>query len=356
MIKMSLTYSTRKQEDKSFLSRTGSLTKGLSAMITESTQSVLPDVDLITLPCSEEHRIDMPQSVNEVQKHIKRSLSAPSNLSGDSEKIDSVGHEQIVSCPCDSVNSEIQVNIENEGTNSKEKEVCRICLVDIEEGGELFRMGCSCKGDLALAHQTCAFEWFRVKGNSTCDVCNQKVQNLPANLLKKCRNSSTRDGSQQLPLYRALQDVPVMVLVSMIAYFCLLEQLLVRDLGAQSLALAIPFSCILGLLSSMVASAVVHRNHVWGYASIQFLFVILFAHIMYNMLKVSPVLAVLLSSFIGFGITMSVNSLITEYFTRCARRGTQQQIDTNGQHEQNRENLEIAVEDSASRDRYMQNP
>lgn len=53
-------------------------------------------------------------------------------------------------------------------------------------------------------------------------------------------------------------------------------------------------------------------------------------------------LAVILSSFIGFGITMSVNSLIMEYLTWGARqflRSAHQQI-TSGQLEQSRDNQE----------------
>lgn len=76
-----------------------------------------------------------------------------------------------------------------------------------------------------------------------------------------------------LLVLRFSHEMPVLVIVSMLAYFCFLEQLLVRniytscslsihdwynwqvaDVGTAALAISVPFSCILGVFASLTAS------------------------------------------------------------------------------------------------------
>lgn len=216
--------------------------------------------------------------------------------------------------------SVINTGTEDDGEDIPEEDaVCRICMLDLCEGGETLKMECSCKGELALAHEECAVKWFSIKGNKTCDVCKQEVQNLPVSLLRvqsvSTANTQPSTGPHHVEVqrYRLWQDVPVLVMISMLAYFCFLEQLLVSRMGSAALAVALPFACILGLLASITSSTMVNKRYIWVYASVQFALVILFAHIFYSVLDVEPVLAVLLSSFAGFGIVMSGNSLLREY-------------------------------------------
>ncbi|KAL6998233.1 hypothetical protein U1Q18_008359 [Sarracenia purpurea var. burkii] len=199
----------------------------------------------------------------------------------------------------------------------EEEAVCRICLVELGEGAETLKMECSCKGELALAHQECAVKWFSIKGNKTCDVCKEEVQNLPVTLLRiqnalshNLQGIRTLQG--EIPQYRVWQDVPVLVIVSMLAYFCFLEQLLVMKMGSGAIAISLPFSCILGLLASMTSTTMVRRKFAWLYATIQFVMVVLFAHLFYTLLHVQAVLSVLIATVAGFGSAMSGTYFLLE--------------------------------------------
>ncbi|KAK0583867.1 hypothetical protein LWI29_004227 [Acer saccharum] len=168
----------------------------------------------------------------------------------------------------------------------EEEAVCRICLIELGEGADTLKMECSCKGELALAHQECAIKWFTIKGNKRCDVCKNEVRNLPVTLLRLQNSNNTQGtGAQQADVIpysrqvfkllcrfcRVWQDVPILVLVSMLAYFRYLQDIL---------------------------------------------------------LHMQAVLLVLLSTFIGFGGTMYGTSFLREvlrYWRRWLARSRQQQ-------------------------------
>lgn len=215
---------------------------------------------------------------------------------------------------------------EEEGEDIPEEEaVCRICLVELCEGGETLRMECSCKGELALAHQECAVKWFGIKGNKTCDVCKQEVLNLPVTLLKiqSVRNAGATSRLTQLEIngHSVWEEVPILVIVSMLAYFCFLEQLLVGKMGTGAIAISLPFSCVLSLVASMTASTMVKRRFVWIYASAQFALVVILSHIFYSLVHLQSIMSVLLATFAGFGVAMSGSSIVVEFSRwRSSRR------------------------------------
>ncbi|KAM3737011.1 hypothetical protein ACB098_09G024400 [Castanea mollissima] len=219
----------------------------------------------------------------------------------------------------------------------EEEAVCRICLVELGEGADTLKMECSCKGELALAHKECLIKWFSIKGNKICDVCKQEVQNLPVTLLR-IQNVPVHNlqGSGQQPevaRYRIWQDVPVLVIVSMLAYFSFLEQLLISKMGSGAIALSLPFSCILGLLASMTATTMVSRKYVWIYAAIQFGLVVLFGHIFYSLVHIQAVLSILIAALAGFGFTMCAHSAIVEAKNWRQRRLSQSNQQRGSQEE-----------------------
>ncbi|KAL6873787.1 hypothetical protein ACP4OV_013869 [Aristida adscensionis] len=343
------------QQDNPIAARSFSFRKVITSLSAKRTHSLpVTPVGTTETMSSPGNQIDnLPTKANqEVEAKIRRSLSVPGNRKNKSlRRADSLGVIRVIPTtprpiPVDATTSsdaiEETTNVPEDGGEDipEEEAVCRICFVELNEGGETLKMECSCKGELALAHQDCAVKWFSIKGNKICDICKQEVQNLPVTLLRiptqtanrRIANAAQQRAAQQ---YRFWQDIPILVMVSMLAYFCFLEQLLVTDLQSHALAISLPFSCVLGLLSSMIASTMVSKSYLWAYASFQFAIVILFAHIFYNVLRVNAVLAVLLSAFTGFGIAISTNSLLVEYLRWRSRRNQRlaQRPPSDGQHQ-----------------------
>lgn len=198
----------------------------------------------------------------------------------------------------------------------EEEAVCRICLVALGEGGTTFKMECNCKGELALAHEECLIKWFNIKGNRTCDVCKTEVQNLPVTLLRvpsapvNSRHPATVHQHLEVYRYRVGQDILVLVMISILAYFFFLQLLLVKNMGSEALAVALPSACVLGLLASITASTMVTKSHIWTYSACQFVFVIMFMLLFYLVLHVGAVLAVSVSYLTGLGAAMIGKSLL----------------------------------------------
>ncbi|XP_051120265.1 uncharacterized protein LOC127244026 isoform X2 [Andrographis paniculata] len=219
----------------------------------------------------------------------------------------------------------------------EEEAVCRICLVELCEGGETLKMECSCKGELALAHHECAVKWFSIKGNKTCDVCKQEVRNLPVTLLRIQSSINRTTGISNLGHididgYRVWQELPILVIVNMLAYFCFLEQLLVGKMRSRAIAISLPFSFVLGILASMTSSTLAKRRFVWLHAVVQFALIVFFAHIFYNLVHVQAVLSILLSTFAGLGMAISGSSLLVEFLRwRRSREAARNQNEIHSQ-------------------------
>ncbi|KAK6130771.1 hypothetical protein DH2020_035482 [Rehmannia glutinosa] len=324
--------------DKPSTSRSFSLNKILFSASTKSAHSlpVTPMANADPKPSQENHvdqQSNRPQT--EVKQYMTRSFSVPVNVktrslrrtdsSGGLIRVISSNHQRTtVENASPEISPETEAVIDDAGEDIPEEEaVCRICFVELGEGGETLKMECSCKGELALAHKECAVKWFSIKGNKTCDICKQDVRNLPVTLLKLqnppnvIRRPSA--GLQQREVTRYRQINPSSRLLA--------DQLNVEPkrsaqyLWQQGLA-GCACSChgqhaCIFLLSGATS---VSKSYIWAYASFQFAIVILFAHIFYAVLNVNAILSVLLSSFTGFGIAISTNSLLVEYLRWRASR------------------------------------
>lgn len=344
--------------EKSSISRSTSLTKIFTPRINRtSSLPVTPNANPECMNCASAggslHSYAKEDKMSQANLQIPRSLSVPLNkeVRIGIRRMDSI--IRVIPSPrvkggdLPTPNTNLPTDTENtedDGEDIPEEEaVCRICMVELCDGGETLKMECCCKGELALAHQECAIKWFSIKGNKTCDVCKQEVQNLPVTLLRIQSSRGADLGTNRAQRahindFRSWQEVPVLVIVSMLAYFCFLEQLLVAKMGTGAIALSLPFSCVLGLLSSMTSSTMVAKRFVWVYASMQFALVVIFAHVFYSVVHLQAIISILLATFVGYGIAMSASSILVELLRwrgRNARsrprQGAQSSIPSNRQ-------------------------
>ncbi|XP_077252924.1 RING/U-box superfamily protein [Tasmannia lanceolata] len=328
---LALGSSSMGSRERPFISRTFSFTKMFKPTVKRT--SSLPVTRVAHSNAESVHGINTVDQVTlekkGAQRHMSRSLSVPLNVKTKSiKRMDSLGgvFRVVPSTPrviegTDATSNTTPAVDENDEAGEdipEEEAVCRICMIELGEEGDTLKMECSCKGELALAHQECAVKWFSIKGNKNCEVCKEEVRNLPVTLLRiqtiqTVRHTGNRARQTADPRHRIWQDVPVLVIVGMLAYFCFLEQLLVFKMGSGAIAIALPFSCMLGLLASMTASTIVERRYVWIYAVIQFALVVLFAHMFYSLIHVQGVLSVLLATFAGFAVAMCGNCIVIEF-------------------------------------------
>ncbi|XP_052184810.1 uncharacterized protein LOC127796614 [Diospyros lotus] len=112
-------------------------------------------------------------------------------------------HPSASDCLSDDVDLE-SGDLELKVHSAKEQRDCRICHLNLVGGGDresagvAIELGCSCKGDLAAAHKQCAETWFKIRGNTTCEICGATALNVAGQPINE-GNGATASATAALP-------------------------------------------------------------------------------------------------------------------------------------------------------------
>ncbi|XP_052209301.1 uncharacterized protein LOC127812811 [Diospyros lotus] len=93
--------------------------------------------------------------------------------------------------------------LETKVHSGKEERDCRICHLNLvggsgdQESGLPIELGCSCKGDLAAAHKQCADTWFKIRGNTTCEICGATALNIVGEQVNEANGTTASAAAVQ---------------------------------------------------------------------------------------------------------------------------------------------------------------
>ncbi|CAN6971357.1 unnamed protein product [Brassica rapa subsp. trilocularis] len=66
---------------------------------------------------------------------------------------------------------------------------------------DLIEIGCKCKNELGLSHFHCVEAWFKLRGNSVCEICSSSALNVPVRLTEEewseIRDTTTGEGRRR---------------------------------------------------------------------------------------------------------------------------------------------------------------
>lgn len=161
----------------------------------------------------EEEDVKKPQQGKENDSRMAKDVvSCSSNISAH------VVHEEVA----DNVTAVSCNEAESDISKAKAKEfhtidlsgvgerICRICHFGSDQSPEasgddksvspeLIEIGCKCKNELGLAHFHCAEAWFKLRGNSVCEICGCTAKNVTVRLMEDWsgERDNTLDGRRR---------------------------------------------------------------------------------------------------------------------------------------------------------------
>ncbi|ESQ52015.1 hypothetical protein EUTSA_v10017163mg [Eutrema salsugineum] len=87
------------------------------------------------------------------------------------------------------------VDLSGGGESDLGQRICRICHFGSDQSPDrvsgksvspdLVEIGCKCKNELGLAHSHCAEAWFKLRGNSVCEICGCTAKNVTVRLTEE---------------------------------------------------------------------------------------------------------------------------------------------------------------------------
>ncbi|XP_047310018.1 uncharacterized protein LOC124913653 [Impatiens glandulifera] len=95
------------------------------------------------------------------------------------EKTAAAAEEEFDEVDLENGDLEMRVHVSKKRRVKRECRICQMRLVEKGEEDEVgIELGCFCKGDLGDCHKKCAEAWFKLKGDTTCEICGAIAMNV----------------------------------------------------------------------------------------------------------------------------------------------------------------------------------
>lgn len=126
-------------------------------------------------------------------------------------------------------NGNLEVQVRGVDRVDKDCRICHLSLVSSnQESGVAIELGCSCKDDLAAAHKKCAETWFKIRGNTTCEICGATALNVTCDQTNEANNVIVDSSfpaspmiSAEIPRYWHARRIMNFLLVCMLIAFAI---------------------------------------------------------------------------------------------------------------------------------------